>query len=243
MFSLHTAQRPLRLAVASTLVTVVALGSAQAASLTETFETTTAGVPVPAGWTAVNNSSPTGPVSWAKGATTPFTAQAGTNTSYISASFDSVDNSGTISNWLILPTLSFSNGDVVSFFTRTPTLSQFADRLELRFSAIGGTDVGVTSTSVGSFTQLLLSVNSTLAVPGYPEVWTQFSATITGLGGPTNGAVAFRYFVTNGGGLGDNSNFIGIDTVAITAVPEPAAYLLFAVGLAGLWARRQQRAG
>lgn len=243
MFTPQNFQRPFSLALASTVVSLAALGGAQAASLTETFETTTVALPLPAGWTGVNNSSPVGPLSWVKGAATPFIAQAGTNTSYISASFDSVDNSGTISNWLILPTLSFDNGDVVSFFTRTPTLSQFADRLELRFSAVGGTDVGVTSASVGTFTQLLLSVNPTLTVPGYPEVWTQFSATISGLGGPTNGAVAFRYFVTDGGGLGNNSNFIGIDTVAITAVPEPAAYLLFAVGLAGLWARRQQHAG
>jgi hypothetical protein len=231
MFSLHFLQRPISLALASTVVTVAALGSAHAASLTETFETTTVGSPLPVGWTGVNNSSPVGPVSWTKGAATPFIAQAGTNTSYISASFDSVDNSGTISNWLILPTLSFNNGDVVSFFTRTPTLSQFADRLELRFSAVGGTDVGITSASVGTFTQLLLSVNPTLAGSAYPESWTQFSTTITGLAGATNGAVAFRYFVTDGGGLGNNSNFIGIDTVAITAVPEPAAYLMFALGL------------
>jgi hypothetical protein len=44
-------------------------------------------------------------------------------------------------------------------------------------------------------------------------VWTQYTATISGVGAPTNGRLAFRYFVTDAGASGTNSNFIGIDTV------------------------------
>jgi hypothetical protein len=53
---------------------------------------------------------------------------------------------------------------------------------------------------------------------GYPAAWTQF--TITGADGiPASGSgrIAFRYYVTDGGPDGANSNYIGIDTVSITA--------------------------
>ncbi|MBA3469607.1 MAG: choice-of-anchor J domain-containing protein, partial [Herpetosiphonaceae bacterium] len=45
----------------------------------------------------------------------------------------------------------------------------------------------------------------------YPQVWTEFTATISGLGAPTTGRIAFRYFVTSGGPQGANSSYIGID--------------------------------
>jgi hypothetical protein len=59
-------------------------------------------------------------------------------------------------------------------------------------------------------------VNPTLAVGGYPEVWTQFTATVTGAPAPTCGRFAFRYYVTNGGPSGSNSNYIGLDLVEFT---------------------------
>jgi hypothetical protein len=73
--------------------------------------------------------------------------------------------------------------------------------------------VGSTATSVGDFTTLLLSVNPDQNATGYPQTWTQYTATLSGIGTPTNGRLAFRYFVTDGGANGTNSNYIGIDTV------------------------------
>jgi hypothetical protein len=64
-----------------------------------------------------------------------------------------------------------------------------------------------------------LAVNPTLAVGGYPTTWTQFSATISGIGNNVSSRVAFRYWVTNGGPTGANSNFIGIDRVVIGTPP------------------------
>lgn len=229
------------LAPAALAMGLLAVGaSASAATLSEGFD-----VVVPAGWTAKNNSSPLGTSGWFQGNSGVFPAQDGGASSYAGANYNSTAGAGTISNWLIAPTLSFNNGDVVSFWTRTagtdalPPL--FPDGLELRFSNVGGTDVGSLSTDVGTFA-LLLSVNPTLTTTGYPYVWTQYTSTITGLSGPTDGAIALRYFVTNGGPLGDNSSYIGIDTLTITAVPEPATYLLMALGVGGLLLRRSRTA-
>lgn len=208
---------------------------AMAATLAEGFD-----VVVPTGWTVKNNSTTVGTTSWFQGNATVFPSQAGAASSYAGANFNSTTAANTISNWLIAPTLTFNNGDVVSFYTRTVSTPAFPDRLELRFSNLGGVDVGLTDSSVGTFA-LLLSVNPTLTTTGYPNVWTQYSSTISGLSGPTSGAIAFRYFVPSGGPDGANSDYIGIDTLTIAAVvPEPATYLMMALGL-GVAALRRKR--
>ena len=230
-----------QLAFVRTAVAAAALAfsfSASAASLVEGFDV----VPI-AGWTTLNNSAPIGTNGYFQGSPAVFNASSGAPNSYVGVNFNSGSGGvAAISNWLITPTLSFSNGDVVSFFTRTSTGSNYPDRLQLRFSNVGGTNVGAMPTSVGTFTTLLLDINPTLNTGGFPEDWTQFSVTISGLGGPTSGAVAFRYFVTNGGPSGDNSNYIGIDSFSITPVPEPTTWLLMGLGLGALALRRKQAA-
>lgn len=84
----------------------------------------------------------------------------------------------------------------------------------MRLSTSGtSANTGTTAADVGDFTTLLLSVNPTLAVGGYPEVWTRYEININHAG---TGRIAFRYFVTNGGPSGSNSNYIGIDTVEVS---------------------------
>ncbi|MFH1417495.1 MAG: choice-of-anchor J domain-containing protein [Planctomycetota bacterium] len=172
------------------------------------------------GWVMTNNSEPVGLLSWSQGNdVSAFPAQGGAPTSFIAANFSSAGaqvGGATISNWLITPELAFEDGMALSFHTRVPDGSTFPDRLEVRMSLAGASkDVGATSTSVGDFTVLLVEVNPTLTVGGYPETWTRFESVLTGLGGPTNGRFAFRYYVTNGGPSGDNSDYIGIDTVEL----------------------------
>ena len=87
-------------------------------------------------------------------------------------------------------------------------------------------DVGATATDVGDFTTLLLDINPTYTTSGYPNGWTNFLVTLSGLGGPVTGRLAFRYFVEGGGPSGANSDVIGIDTVAYGCngtLPTPSA--------------------
>jgi hypothetical protein len=178
------------------------------------------------GWAITNNSSPAGTATWFQGNATVFPSHIGDPTSYIGVNFNSVAGANTISNWLLTPEFMFNNGDSFSFWTRVPTGGgTFPDRLEVRWSGNGGsTDVGTTATSVGDFDTLLLSINPDLTSTGYPEVWTQFTVDISGLSGPTSGRLAFRYFVTNGGPSGANSNYIGIDTFEYTPAPPTVLY-------------------
>jgi len=174
-------------------------------------------------WLVRNNSvSPDANAGWGGGNVNAFTAQAGTPASYLSCNYQSTTSptGTTISNWLFTPTQTYNNGDVITFYTRVSGTSPvYPDRLEVRLSTAGnGINVGTTETSVGTYTTVLLTVNPNLSTTGYPSTWTLYSATISGLSGPTNGRVAFRYFVTNAGPGGANSDYIGIDSYTYTSV-------------------------
>jgi hypothetical protein len=165
------------------------------------------------GWARINRSNPLGTTAWFQGNPAVFTAYAGATNSYLGANFNNTGSVGTISNWLLTPEVALHNGDSISFYTRVPTSAPFPDRLEVRLSTSGPiTDVGTTETSVGVFTTTLLSINPNLVVGGYPDSWTVYTATVSGLTGPASGRFGFRYFVTNGGLTGANSDYIGIDS-------------------------------
>src|SRR5207249_5855688 len=139
-------------------------------------------------------------------------SQSGAPNSYIAANYQNGAELATISNWLLTPPLTLENGARLTFWTRT-TDGMFPDRLQVRMSTNGAsTNVGSTATSVGDFTTLLLNINPDYTTHGYPDVWTQFTVTLSGLppAGAT-GRLAFRYFVENAGFSGANSDYIGID--------------------------------
>ncbi|OAB62941.1 hypothetical protein AY599_13385 [Leptolyngbya valderiana BDU 20041] len=168
-----------------------------------------------AGWSLQNLSEPLGTSDWFQGNDTVFPAHEGASNAYIGANFNNTTGgTGVISNWLMTPEIELFNGTQMSFWTRVPS-NAFPDRLEVRLSTSGpSTFAGASSTDVGDFDTLLLSIDPNLE-GNYPTDWTEFTVTVSGLAAPTSGRLAFRYFVTDAGPSGTNSNYIGIDTVSV----------------------------
>jgi len=195
----------------------------------------------PAGWT-INNQSDNAAgalTSWFQGNGAVFPAHSGASNSYAGANFNNTTGTGTISDWLIFPATpgGLQAGDVVHFWTRTVTSPAFPDRLQLRYSNTGA-NPGTGSASVGDFSNLAVDINPNLTLAGYPTAFTEFTFTM-----PTtlpNGRLAFRYFVAGGGPSGNNSDYIGVDTVSIDrTVPEPAALGCLALGGVAMLRRRR----
>ena len=174
-------------------------------------------------WARINRSDPPG-TGWFQGNAGIFAAQAGPANSYAAANFlGAANGAGEVDNWLITPTLNLSGLTTLSFFTNRETGDGFADLLEVRYSAGSGTDAA-------SFGTLLDAIGGD---PAFPSEWTQWNANLT-VEGP--GRFAFRYL-----GDADTLSYIGLDTVrVVTAVPEPAAWLMLAgaLGVFGLARRR-----
>jgi len=194
--------------------------------VSETFEdiSTLAGN----GWTMINLSEPLGVTDWFQGDDVgAFDAHEGPTDSYIAANYDNAaDGPGldTISNWLILPEMLLVDDMTLSFYTRTIAESTWPDSLEVRMSLAGASmDVGTSATSVGDFSNLLLTINPSFVQGGYPESWTEFVVTLSGIGAPTSGRLALRYFLPDAGPFGANSLYVGIDTLTVTDPGTPTS--------------------
>lgn len=194
--------------------------------------------PTTAGWVVSNLSAPLGTTTWTQG-TTNYNSYDGGPTDYYFANFNSAGATppAGISNWLITPAVTIYNGAVIEFATKTidqgaGQLNFAPDRLQLRMSQTGVTAIPAGTTSVGSFTDLLLDINPNLntstvsavnngSVNGYPKAWTVYSVQITGVTGTVTGRFAFRYFVDDAGNGGNNSNNVGLDAVKYTLPCDP----------------------
>ncbi|MCU0359269.1 MAG: T9SS type A sorting domain-containing protein [Bacteroidia bacterium] len=185
--------------------------------------------PAAQSWTTINNSSTPGTTTVFQGNGTVFPAFNGGANDYVGMNFNSQDANaaGGISTWLITPSLNISNGTVLEFATRTIAGHPFADRMQVRFSPVDNTTIPSGTTSVGTYTTLLLDINPNLTtltssvvsggvVNGYPDAWAVYTVAVSGLASPVTGRFAFRYFVANGGFAGANSNYIGLDGVKVT---------------------------
>jgi hypothetical protein len=179
-------------------------------------------------WFTFNNSSPNNPavpgfVQCELGS--PIPPHMGSARSCVFADKSgAIGSQRTLSTWLVGPTRTFSNGEQISFYTRHVSNFVYRNRMQLRLSTSGSSnDVGSSATDVGVFTTLLLDINPTYTANGnpgaYPDTWTQYTVTISGLPAPTSGRFAFRFFVEDGFNLGSPSD------IAIDSLGYPTAYV------------------
>lgn len=166
------------------------------------------------GWAFVNASTPVGN-SWFQGNDGIFASHSGAANSYIGADYlSSQFGQGSVDNWLLSPVLNFNTASTLAFYARTGDAG-FSDKIEVRFSSGSGSDIAGFST--------LLTTADNLSSDSFQK----FTANVPVSG---TGRFAFRYVV----GDANNAAYIGIDTVSVTAVPEPSTYAMMGLGLAAL---------
>jgi hypothetical protein len=178
------------------------------------------------GWVFLNQSTPPGSTGWFQGEPAFFPAAAGPADSYIAANFNNAAFGGSVSNWLLTPQVLLANGESFRFSLRL--LGEgLLDRVEVYLGGNGA------STDVGrDFT--LLGVYESDSDTG----WQQQSLLVDGLAAPASGRLAFRYVVDD---TSLNGDYIGIDSVSLTAIPEPATVALVCLGAIALHAVRRPR--
>ena len=169
-----------------------------------------------AGWTFSNKSEPLGTTNWATGPASFAFSGAG----FVASDYNATAGAGIISNWVISPMITMQNGDKIEFYTisandNSDPANVYPDRMQVLISRNGEINMGV-GADKGGF-EAILDINAfydnTLPI-AYPDTWTKFVATVSGLNGPVEGRFAFRYFVEDGGPAGANSAAIGIDKVS-----------------------------
>jgi hypothetical protein len=208
-----------RAATAVVLFAAVTAAHAQVTLLSEGFNNvaTLAG----SGWVLANASTPAGSVpGWFQGDQTIFSAQAGAPQAYVAANFNNAAAGGTLANWLISPTFSTALAGSVSFYVRADIIPDFADQLAWGFSNGGS-----------SFADFTLGAPKTVGGD-----WAQVNVSFAGHGAGATGRFAIVYT-----GAADLANYVGVDTFAVTAVPEPETWALLLAGIAGLGVLKRRR--
>ena len=176
------------------------------------------------GWVFDNQSQPPGPVlTWFQGDPETFPAHQGAPNAYIASNFNAAAPGGTLENWLITPEFSTAMNVVVSFFLRADEVAGFMDQLAFGFSE-GSADLNA------------FTLAKPVVVP--TGVWTRFTVQLSAQGPGTTGRFAFVHT-----GDADLSNYVGLDTLRISAIPEPSTIMILGIGLAGATLARRRSQG
>ena len=131
-----------------------------------------------------------------QGNTTVFSAYEGPADGYLGENYQGAFGGGLlIDQWLISPEVTVSAGDTLKFWQRSPDGSTFPDPLQVWVSSTAGTTHTAFDLQLGSFT-------------GSTTGWQQYVYTF-----PNSGTVRFavRYYSTNGGPGGSETDYIGLD--------------------------------
>lgn len=139
---------------------------------------------------------------WYQGVSTVFAAYNGPATGYVAANFNVVTGTNDIDSWLVLPAMMVNMGDTIAFWSRSPLASIYPDSIKVMYSAVGdSTPEDPSWVMLGEF-----KVNTA-------GIWEQkfFQAPAAGV----QARFAIRYAVIDGGPLGANSNYIGIDQIDV----------------------------
>lgn len=169
------------------------------------------------GWVFTNASTPAGITSWYQGDVSIFAAQSGAPNSYIAANYNNAAAGGMINNTLLTPLFSTTNFGDISFYARAGDDPAYSDSL-----TYGLVD------ALGNFI-----AGQTFTVP--TDGWHLYSVHFDGSGAETTARFGIRY-----SGPADNSNYVGVDSLAIN-LPEPSTNLMLGIGVLGLIAARRRK--
>lgn len=174
------------------------------------------------GWVFSNESVPPGPVEgWFQGNTDTFTSQRGAPEAYIASNYLAAEPGGFLDNWLITPEFSTATTVQVSFWLRAEAFPGTSDQVRFGFSD-------------GSDDLLDFALDTVVTAP--TDGWTRYTITLGSQGSGSTGRFGFQHF-----GVADLSNYVGLDTLTVSEVPEPSTAMVLGLGLAGFVAARRRR--
>lgn len=147
---------------------------------------------------------------WFQGNAAVFPAFNGPDTGYVGSNFQSVTSANRIDNWLVLPGLTVATGDSLVFYERSPAGNTFPDSIAVMFSAIGDSVPEAAS-------WVMLGYFRTTETGG----WGRRAFGAPAIASGFNARWAIRYLIYDGGPIGTNSNYIGIDALSVEGAAAP----------------------
>lgn len=174
------------------------------------------------GWVLNNASTPAGMTpGWYQGDQSQFPALTGAAESYAAANYNNAAVGGNLANWLITPEFSTGvNGAIVSFWLRAGAADGFSDQVAFGFS-----------NGSSALSDFALASPVTVGTDGWMRYETRVGA---------SGSARFALQYT---GAADFANYVGLDSLVVSAVPEPSTMMILFAGAMGLTMSRRRKRG